>query len=133
MKGLVLFLSLLMASSVAFAYEVRTQTIDYKAKDVVLEGYLAVPQGVEGKVPGVLVVHDWYGLKDPYKEIANRLAQLGYVAFAADIYGKGVRAVDNRQASAEATKYSSDRKLMRERVIAAFEDSRSNPMWTSTV
>jgi len=126
MNRMVLLLPLLMVST-AFAYGILTQTIDYKHKDTVLEGYLAVPDGIEGKVPGVLVVHDWYGLKDPYKEIANRLARLGYVALAADIYGKDIRPADSRQASAEATKYLSDRNLLRERVIAAFEELKKQP------
>jgi len=113
--------------SLALAAEIRSRTIDYKDNQAVLEGYLAVPEGVKGKVPGVIVVHDWYGLKDPYKKIADRLAELGYVAFAADIYGTGIRPADSRQASVEAKKYLSDRKLLRERVIAALEELKKQP------
>jgi len=113
---------LVLIVSAAFAAAIQTKTVDYKDKDAVLEGYLAAPVGVEGKLPGVLIVHDWFGLQDPYKEIANRLAELGYVAFAVDIFGKGVRPTDSQIARTEATKYRSDRALLRDRVKAGLEE-----------
>ena len=54
-----------------------------------LEGFLAYDDSFTGKRPGILVVHEWKGLNDYAKRRAKMLAQLGYVAFAADIYGKG--------------------------------------------
>ena len=64
---------------------------------------------------------DWMGVRKPYKAIADRLAQMGYIAFVADIYGKGVRPSNSQDASAEAQKYKSDRKLLRQRVLAGLE------------
>ena len=49
-----------------------------------------------GKRPGVLVVHEWYGLNDYVKSRARQLAKLGYVAFAVDMYGKGVHGEGRR-------------------------------------
>jgi len=118
---------LIFAVPTAFAAEIQTQAIDYRDKDAVLEGYLATPKGIEGKRPGVLIVPDWYGVKDPYKEIANRLAEMGYVAFAADIYGKGIRPADNQTAAAQATKYRSNRALLRERVNAGLDELKKQP------
>ena len=69
---------------------VQTKAIEYKDGDVVLEGYLAWDDAVQGKHPGVLVVHEWWGLADYPKARARQLAELGYVAFALDMYGKGV-------------------------------------------
>jgi dienelactone hydrolase len=63
-------------------------------------------------------VHQWLGLTDYEKHRAEMLAQLGYVAFCADIYGKGVRPKNVQEAGAEATKYKTDRALLRARVNA---------------
>src|SRR5262245_18820565 len=71
--------------------KVKTKLVEYKQGDAVLEGYLAYDDAAKGKRPGVLVVHAWMGLDDNAKKRAEMLAELGYVAFAADIYGKGVR------------------------------------------
>lgn len=118
---------LLLAVTPVLAQEIQTQTVPYRDNSVALEGYLAMPESVQGKVPGILVLPDWMGLKDPYKEIANRLARMGYIAFAVDMYGKGVRPANSQEAAAEAGKYKSDRKLMRSRVQAAFEELKRQP------
>jgi dienelactone hydrolase len=101
--------------------KVRTQVVEYKQGDAVLEGYLAYDDAWKGKHPGVLVVHAWMGLDDNAKKRAEMLARLGYVAFAADIYGKGIRPKTRDEAGNLAGKYKGDRKLLRERVNAGFE------------
>jgi dienelactone hydrolase len=111
--------------TIAFA-AVHTAVVDYKQGDTALEGYTAYNEGMTEKSPGVLVVHDWMGLNDHYKTITQKLADLGYIAFAVDIYGKGVRPKDSQQAAAEAGKYKSDRGLMRQRVLAALEELKKN-------
>ncbi len=107
--------------------ELQTQAVDYKDGNTVLEGYLAVKKGVEGKHPGVLVVPDWMGVTDPYKKISDKLAGMGYVVFAVDVYGKGVRPSTGEEAAAESKKYKSDRKMFRTRVLAALEQLKKNP------
>jgi dienelactone hydrolase len=104
----------------------HTSVVDYKQGNAALEGYTAYKEGMTGKAPGILVVHDWMGLNDHYKKITERLADLGYIAFAVDIYGKGVRPKDSQQAAAEAGKYKSDRGLMRQRVLAGLEELKKN-------
>jgi dienelactone hydrolase len=69
--------------------EVKTKTIDYRDGDTELQGYLAWDDAVQGKRPGIIVVHEWWGLDDYAKKRVQQLAKLGYVAFAADMYGKG--------------------------------------------
>ena len=69
--------------------EVQTKVIPYQHGDVHLEGVLAWDDAATGKRPGVLVVHEWWGLNDYAKDRARQLAELGYVAFAVDMYGKG--------------------------------------------
>ena len=83
-----------------------------------LEGYLAWDDAVAGKRPGVMVVHEWYGLNDYAKKRAEQLAALGYVVFAADMYGKGVLATTPEEARKLATALRQDRKLMRLRAEA---------------
>src|SRR6266850_4265764 len=99
----------------------HTETIDYKEGETVLEGYLVYDDGVAGKRPGVLIVHQWKGLGPYEKKRAEMLAQLGYVAFALDIYGKGVRPIDTKAAAAEAGRYKKDRALVRKRTRAGLE------------
>ena len=81
-----------------------------------------------GKRPGVLVVHQWLGLTDYEKHRAAMLAQLGYVAFCADIYGKGVRPQNPQEAGAQAGKYKNDRQLLRARVNAGLDALRRQPL-----
>jgi dienelactone hydrolase len=106
---------------------VRTQVVEYKHGEAVLEGYLAYDDSLEGKRPGVLVVHEWKGLNSYAKGRAEKLAQLGYVAFAADMYGKGIRAKDHEEAGKLSGIYRNDRQLMRGRIRAALDLLRANP------
>jgi dienelactone hydrolase len=69
--------------------EVRSKAVTYQDDDVPLTGYLYWDDAVQGKRPGVLVIHEWWGLNDYAKKRAHMLAELGYVAFAADMYGYG--------------------------------------------
>ncbi len=101
---------------------VHTELVEYRHGDVVLEGFLAYDDASEAKRPGVLVVHEWKGLGDYVKRRAQQLAELGYIAFAADMYGKGVRAKDHEEAAKLSGVYRGDRHLMRARVLAALEE-----------
>jgi hypothetical protein len=113
-KSTVVSLSLLVGVLSANA-ELHTQTIEYKQGDTVLEGFLAYDKAIRGKRPGVLIVHQWKGLGSYEKKRAEMLANLGYTVFALDIYGKGIRADNPKEASALAAKYKNDRALLRER------------------
>ena len=95
-----------------------TQTVEYKDGDTTLEGVIVFDDAVKTKRPGVLIVHQWMGLSGYEKKRAEMLAQLGYVAFCADIYGKGVRPATVPEAGAQAGKYKRDRALLRSRVNA---------------
>jgi dienelactone hydrolase len=127
MKKLIpLFLVLLCAMKTQAA--IHTETIDYKQGDTTLEGFLAYDDSISGKRPGVLVVHQWLGLTDYEKMRARMLAQLGYVAFCADIYGKGVRPKNVQEAGALAGKFKADRSLLRARVNAGLDVLKHNPL-----
>ena len=100
---------------------VQTRAVEYHHGVAVLEGYLAYDDGISGPRPGVLVVHEWKGLGPYAKHRAEQLAQLGYVAFAADMYGKGIYAKDHEEAAALSGIYRKDRGLMRGRILAALD------------
>ena len=102
----------------------HTEVIEYRQGDTALEGYLAYDAGVKGKRPGVLVVHDWSGVNAYVKMRLEQLAKLGYVALAADIYGKGIRPQTREEAAKVAAIYRNDRALLRARVQAALEVMR---------
>lgn len=114
MKLLLLFL----VPTLAFA-KVKTEKVIYESNGVKMEGMIAYNDSIKKPAPGVLVFHEWMGNGPFTEQKAKDLAELGYVAFAADVYGQGVRAKDMKEASELAGKYKSDRKLMRERAQAA--------------
>ncbi len=116
-----LFLTIVVALSLSASAwaEIRIDTVEYIEGDTLLEGYLAYDDSVEGRRPGVVVVHEWYGLNDYAKKRARMVAGLGYVAFAADIYGKGRRAKDSKEAATLSSPYRKDRGLLRARARAA--------------
>ena len=68
---------------------VKTKTIEYEHAGTKLKGVLAWDDRHDGERPGVLVVHEWWGLNDYARDRAKQLAELGYVAFAVDMYGEG--------------------------------------------
>jgi len=121
--SMIAFTSLISTAQAAL----KTLTIEYKQGDTPLEGYLAYDDALSGKRPGILVVHEWKGLNDYAKHRADMLAQLGYVAFAADIYGKGIRPQTIEEAGALAGKYKSDRGLLRARVNVALDVLKAAP------
>ena len=96
-------LIVLLAS--AAAAEIKTKTVEYKDGDTVLEGYMAWDDSKTGPRAGVLIVHQWTGITDHERNKAKELAKLGYVAFAVDIYGKGVRPKNFQEARTESSKY----------------------------
>jgi dienelactone hydrolase len=103
------------------------QPLPYQDGTVRLAGYVARPAAVQGTVPGVLVIHQWMGLTDHERHTADHLAELGYVAVAADIFGEGVRPRDMQEAAAQATLYKSDRALYRQRIKAGLDALKAQP------
>lgn len=127
-RRLTLLVLVILAVPLSSWAAIKEETFDYKQGDTVLEGYLAYDDAVPTeKHPGVLIVHDWMGLGEYPKFRARELAELGYVAMAVDIYGKGVRPKDAQEAGEQATFYKKDRTLMRARINAALDVLRQNP------
>jgi len=126
--AIVALLALSLAARSARA-ELKGKEIEYKHGDTTLLGYLAWDDaGAPGKRPGVVVVHEWMGHNDYARRRANMLAELGYVAFALDMYGKGVKAKNAQEAAQMAGRFKSDRKLMRDRATAGLDVLKKQPM-----
>ncbi|MEJ2572994.1 MAG: dienelactone hydrolase family protein [Gammaproteobacteria bacterium] len=83
---------------------VVTEEIDYQVDGATMKGYLAYNGATSGRRPGVIVVHEWWGLNDYVRRRARMLAKLGYTAFALDMYGAGKQA----QHPDDARKFSSE-------------------------
>lgn len=94
--------------------------ISYSVNGEPYEGYFVAPVK---NAPLVLIIHDWDGLTEYEVKRANMLAEMGYAAFAADLFGAGVRPTrveDKRQHTGELYK---DRAKMRALMVAALEEA----------
>ncbi|WP_374078342.1 dienelactone hydrolase family protein [Bdellovibrio bacteriovorus] len=100
---------------------VKTEVVEYKDGKTTYEGFLAYDDSWTGTRPAVVIVHQWMGLTDHEKNSAQRLAAQGYVAFALDIYGKGVRPGSPQEAGKLAKQYKGDIKSFREREKVALD------------
>ena len=96
----------------------KTETVKYKAGDTELVGHLAYDDATAGKRPGVLVVHEWWGLNDHAKGKANALAQAGYVALAVDMYGGGKVTPHPEEAGQWSGALSKNREVAHQRFMA---------------
>ena len=76
----------------------ETQVVDYRHDDTALEGYLAYDDPMRDKRPGVLVIPDFVGVNAFTKKRCEMIAELEYVGFVADVYGKSVRPASHQEA-----------------------------------
>lgn len=117
MRILILSLALLFMLNTAQAAIIEKE-ISYHDGDTKLTGYLAYDDAIQGARPGVLVIHEWWGLNDYARKRARQLAYMGYTAFAIDMYGDGTTADTPDGASALAKPFYENRDLMRKRALA---------------
>ena len=106
---------------------VVTKTIDYEYDGAKLKGFLAYDDATAEKRPACLVVHEWWGLNDYAKERCKKLAELGYVAFAVDMYGDGKSVEHPDDARKMATAVRQNLKTWRGRAEAGLKQLTSQP------
>ncbi|PIR19170.1 MAG: dienelactone hydrolase [Elusimicrobia bacterium CG11_big_fil_rev_8_21_14_0_20_64_6] len=124
----ILFALLIAASAVLSANaRIRTKVVDYKDGDIVLQGYAVWEDGFKDSRPGILVVHEWWGHGPYARHRAEKLAKLGYTAFALDMYGKGILATSHEEAGKLAGMLSKDRQAMRTRALAGLAELKKLP------
>src|SRR5271154_1670437 len=87
---------LIAAPLVVRAQAPKTQTVEFPSGKESASGFLAVPDK-PGQYPGLVVIHEWWGLNDWVKEQTEKLAAQGYVALAVDLY-RGKSATDPSEA-----------------------------------
>jgi dienelactone hydrolase len=110
-----------------------TKTIDYQDDNTALEGYLAYHETGKPK-SAVLVAHDWSGRREMACKGAERIAGMGYVGFALDMYGKGIFGADGdaEKNGALMAPFAQDRALLRRRINAALHAVRQLPQVDAT-
>jgi len=102
----------------------REEYVEYTHGDTTLEGFLAAPPGGERR-PGVLIAHAWGGRDDFVVDKAKALAELGYAAFALDVYGKGVFGSGPEENAKLMGPFLENRTLLRDRLVAGLDCFRA--------
>jgi len=100
--------------------ELVTRVVEYQHEGTALKGYLAYDGSISGRRPGVLVIHEWWGLNDYARMRADMLARMGFVALAADMYGGGMVA-ENRDHAATLSGQFMGQPLIRTRARAGLD------------
>lgn len=118
MKRTLCFIGLMFVVAAAHA-AVQGREVSYEADGTRLKGYVAYDDAVKGKRPGVLVVHEWWGLNDYARKRARMLAQQGYTALALDMYGNGKMAHHPDDAQKFSSEVSQNEALAKARFEAA--------------
>lgn len=120
-KILCFFIGLFLISGNVYS-KIVTEPVEYKSGDgAALEGLVTYDNDRSKSVPGVLIVSNWMGISDFTKQKAESIAKLGYIVFVADIYGKGVKPKDAKEAGELSKKYLDDRALLRKHIRAAYD------------
>jgi len=102
--------------------------MDYSDGNTTLEGYIAYNESPSPK-PAVLIAHDWSGRREFACQAAERIAAMGYIGFALDMYGKGIVGADGdiEGNGALMSPFATDRALLRQRINAALHAARELP------
>lgn len=109
------------------ASSIAGEEVSYKGKNVMLKGYIAYDSSRHGRLPVVIVIPEWWGNNDYPRMRARMLAELGYLAMAADMYGDGKLAEDPTQAQALSALFYKNPALGKERIEAAAAFIRKHP------
>lgn len=118
---------LVIANAAVAAPKIKGQNVEYVAGGTTMKGYLAYDQKVQGKRPGILVVHEWWGQNAYVRKRARMLAQLGYTALALDMYGEGKTAQHPDDAGKFASEVMKNFPIAKERFLAALEFLKKQP------
>ena len=102
--------------------KITSKEITYQVDDTKLTGYLAYDSSTDTKRPGILVVHEWWGHNEYARKRAEMLAELGYVAFAVDMYGDGKLAQHPKEAGKFMQEVISNMPVAEKRMAAALQE-----------
>lgn len=106
---------------------IKTEKIKYQDGEVECQGFLAYDDKISGKRPLVLVSHDWSGCNEFACKKAEKLAELGFVGFAIDMFGNGKVADTKEEKSKLIAPFMSDRAMLQKRILAGLEAAKKLP------
>jgi len=109
----------LLTSSKKLSSTMKEDNVTYIADGVTLKGFVAYDESIKGKRPAILVVHEWWGLNDYTKMRTRKLAELGYIAMAVDMFGDGKIAANPQEAMDLTKPFYKDPELAKNRLDAA--------------
>ena len=107
--------------------KIHGEEVTYSADSITMKGYIAWDEQKQGKRPGILVVHEWWGHNPYARHRADMLAELGYVALAVDMYGNGKVADHPKDAGMFAGEVMKRGPGAAVRFMKAMEVLKSNP------
>lgn len=116
---------LILAAAPAARAAVVTSEINYKDGQTDLQGYYAYDDAARQPLPGVIIIHEWWGNGTYERQRAEQLAALGYAAFAIDMYGKGAEADTPDKAKALSAPFYKDPDFARRRAEAGINALKS--------
>jgi dienelactone hydrolase len=102
--------------------------LTYQVGDAQCEGYLVFDESIKTPRPAVIVAHAWYGQDDFARDKARELAEIGYIGFAADLFGNRKNASSDEEAGSLIHPLYANRDLLQKRIIATFDTIAKQPM-----
>lgn len=127
LNGAILKGAVLMVSAVTAQAALQEEPVSYRAGGITFEGFLVYDDAIEQQRPGLLVVHEWWGLNDYARQRARLLAEQGYTALAVDMYGEGKSTSHPKEATAMMQQATADMASFRARFVAAKELLEKHP------
>ncbi len=100
---------------------IKTEEVSYKSDDVTMKGFLAYDDAIKEKRPGILIVHEWWGHNEYVRNRARMLAELGYTAFALDMYGDGKNTTHPKDAQKFSGEVNENMDKAKKRFLAAMD------------
>ena len=124
----VCLLIVLFISPASFSFgAVKGEEVEYTSNGLKMKGYLAYDDATSDKRPGVLVVHEWWGNDEYSRNRARMLAELGYTAFALDMYGEGKTATHPDDARRLSSEVRQNMPAAENRFLAAMKVLQQHP------
>lgn len=124
---IVLFTAATGMRSKGLTASIKEESVSYTADGVTMKGFVAYDENIKGKRPAVVIVHEWWGLNDYIRMRARKLAELGYIAFAADLYGDGKVAANPTDAQNFTAPFYKNPGLAKTRLEAAIKKMKEYP------
>lgn len=107
--------------------KLKEEVVSYQVDSLNMNSFVVYDENIEGKRPAILVIHEWWGLNDYAKMRARKLAELGYIAMAVDMYGNGQMGNDPDAAGKLAMPFYTNPEMAKKHFNAALENFKNNP------